>query len=115
MGGDEGRRGRVRPAIATLVAFIDAFKQVFGVEPICRVLTGHGMKIATSACYAAKTRRPSARTQRDEELKTEISRVHADDYGVYRVRKVWRQPHRPAAASRRGSARSWLGFDLPRA
>jgi len=47
--------------------FIDEFKQVFGVEPICRVLTGHGLKIATSTYYAAKSRPPSARSLRDAE------------------------------------------------
>jgi putative transposase len=67
---------------------------VFGVEPICRVLSGHGLKIATSTYYAAKSRRPSARAVRDAELKAQISRVHAANYGVYGVRKVWRQLHR---------------------
>ncbi|MEU0451437.1 IS3 family transposase [Streptomyces tendae] len=93
-------RGRARPAVETLVAFIDAHRQVFGVEPICRVLAGHGLKIATSTYYAAKNRTPSPRSVRDSELKTRISRVHADNFGVYGVRKVWRQLHRegiPAA------------------
>ncbi|GHI01721.1 putative transposase for insertion sequence element IS986/IS6110 [Streptomyces cellostaticus] len=67
---------------------------MFGVEPICRVLSGHGLKIATSTYYAAKNRGPSARAMRDTELKAQISRVHADNYGVYGVRKVWRQLHR---------------------
>ena len=67
---------------------------MFGVEPICRVLSGHGLKIAASTYYAAKARRPSARTVRDEALKAQISRVHADNYGVYGVRKVWRQLQR---------------------
>jgi transposase len=52
------------------IAFIDAHRQVCGVEPICRVLTGHGLKIATSTYYAAKHRTPSARSVRDGELKT---------------------------------------------
>ncbi|MFJ1561655.1 hypothetical protein [Streptomyces mirabilis] len=56
---------------------------MFGVEPICRVLTGHGLKIATSTCYAAKNRTPSARSVRDAELKTQISRVHTDNFSVY--------------------------------
>ncbi len=67
---------------------------MFGVEPICKVLTSHGLKIATSTYYAAKKRTPSARSVRDAELKTQISRVHAENYGVYGVRKVWRQLHR---------------------
>ncbi|MEU6231417.1 IS3 family transposase [Streptomyces sp. NPDC047042] len=87
-------RGRARPAVETLVAFIDAHRQVFGVEPICRVLTSHGLKIATSTYYAAKNRVPSARSVRDAELKTQISRIHAANFSVYGVRKVWRQLHR---------------------
>ncbi|MGW2642960.1 IS3 family transposase [Streptomyces sp. NPDC001348] len=93
-------RGRARPAVEALVAFIDAHREVFGVEPICRVLTSHGLKIATSTYYAAKNRTPSARSVRDAELKTQISRVHTDNFSVYGVRKVWRQLHRegiPAA------------------
>ena len=73
---------------------------MFGVEPICRVLTSHGLKIATSTHYAAKNRTPSTRAVRDAELKTQISRVHTDNFSVYAVRKVWRQLHRegiPAA------------------
>jgi putative transposase len=58
------------------------------------VLSGHGLKIATSTYYAAKNRRPSARAVRDEEIKAHISRIHAANYGVYGVRKVWRQLHR---------------------
>ncbi|WP_330310578.1 IS3 family transposase [Streptomyces sp. NBC_00523] len=87
-------RGRARPAVEALVAFIDEHRQVFGVEPICRVLTSHGLKIATSTYYAARKRAPSARSVRDAELKTQISRVHADNFSVYGVRKVWRQLHR---------------------
>ncbi|GGS98894.1 hypothetical protein GCM10010270_83610 [Streptomyces violaceus] len=67
---------------------------MFGVEPICRVLTSHGLKIATSTYYAAKNRIPSARSVRDAELKTQISRIHTDSFSVYGVRKVWRQLHR---------------------
>ncbi|MFF5393193.1 IS3 family transposase [Streptomyces sp. NPDC013012] len=87
-------RGRARPAVEALVAFIDEHRHVFGVEPICRVLTIHGLKIATSTYYAARKRTPSARSLRDAELKTQISRVHADNFSVYGVRKVWRQLHR---------------------
>ncbi|WP_327667833.1 MULTISPECIES: IS3 family transposase [unclassified Streptomyces] len=41
-----------------------------------------------------KETRASARAIRDAYLKAQISRVHADNYGVYGVRKVWRQLHR---------------------
>ena len=33
--------------------FISEHKSRFGVEPICRVLTEHGLKIAPSTYYAA--------------------------------------------------------------
>jgi putative transposase len=60
---------------------------VFGVEPICRVLSGHGLKGATRTYYAAKNRTPSARSVRDAELKTQISRVHTDNFSVYGERE----------------------------
>jgi putative transposase len=68
---------------------IDACRDRFGVEPICRVL-----KVPTSTYYAAKQRPPSARQRRDEELKLEIRRVFDDNFGVYGARKVWRQLRR---------------------
>ena len=71
------------------MAFIDVYRDRFGVEPICRVLTEHGMRIAPSTYYAAKTRQPSARARRDEVLSALIARVHADNYGVYGAVKVW--------------------------
>jgi len=70
-------------------AYIDAHRQEFGVEPICRVL-----QIAPSGYYAAKRRAPSARAERDELLKAEIVRVFEANYRCYGARKVWRQLHR---------------------
>jgi putative transposase len=71
------------------VRFISGHKGVFGVEPICRALSEHGCPIAPSAYYDGVGRAPSARAQRDEQLKAAITRVHADNYGVYGARKVW--------------------------
>jgi putative transposase len=71
------------------VRFIDAHKPRFGVAPICRVLSEHGLKIAPSTYYDAKDRPASKRALRDEELRVEIVRVHAENYGVYGPRKVW--------------------------
>lgn len=73
------------------MTFIDQHADVFGVDPICRVLTEHGRPISTSTYCAAKNRPPSARALRDAELDTHIQRIHAANYGVYGVRKVWRQ------------------------
>ena len=50
---------------------------------------------ACTAC-AWRKRTHSARAVRDAELKTQISRVHADSFfGVDGARKVWRQPPAP--------------------
>ena len=68
---------------------IDACRDRFGVEPICRVL-----KLPTSSYYAAKQRQPSPRQQRDDQLKVEIRRIWDANYQVYGARKVWRQLHR---------------------
>ena len=68
---------------------IDANRDRFGVEPICRVLG-----VATSTYYARKTRPPSARRVRDQRLKTEIRRVWDANYQVYGARKVWHQLQR---------------------
>ena len=69
--------------------FISDHKSRFGVEPICRVLTEHGVPIAPSTYYDAIRRPPSARAVRDERLKAHITRLHADNYSVYGARKVW--------------------------
>jgi putative transposase len=79
-------------------AFIDEHREVYGVEPICRVLP-----IAPSTYYehaarkADPDRRP-ARERRDAELCQEIRRVFAANFGVYGVRKVWRQMQREGSA-----------------
>ncbi len=63
----------------------------FGVEPICRVL-----QIAPSTWHEHARRKadPSrlpARARRDAELSVQIRRVFFENFGVYGVRKVWRQ------------------------
>ena len=69
--------------------FTGEHKDVFGVEPICRVLTGHGVAIAPSTYYAARARPPSARALRDAQLRAEITRVWKDNREVYGADKVW--------------------------
>jgi transposase InsO family protein len=74
-----------------MVAFIDAHRAQYGVEPICREVP-----IAPSQYYARKAReadpgRLAPRLQRDRALKSEIRRVHEENFGVYGARKVWRQ------------------------
>ena len=77
-----------------IVAFIDANRDELGVEPICRVLTKHTCQISPSGYYAAKTRPPSARAVRDDELRVEITRVYEENLFVYGADKIWTQLNR---------------------
>ncbi len=96
-----------------MTAFIDDHRAAYGVEPICRVLA-----IAPSAYHARAARRAdparaSARSRRDAELCTEIRRVHAANFGVYGVRKVWHQLRREGIAVARCTvARLMRGLGL---
>ena len=72
-----------------MIAYIDAQRHRFGVEPICTAL-----QFAPRSYYAAKSRPPSARALRDRELRPLVARVHRDNYGVYGVDKVWAQLNR---------------------
>jgi transposase InsO family protein len=77
-----------------MIAFIDAHRGDYGVEPICRVLP---IAPSTYHDHAAKQRDPARlppRAQRDLALTPAILRVHAENFGVYGVRKVWRQMRR---------------------
>lgn len=79
-------------------SFVDAHRDDFGVEPICRVL-----QIAPSGYrrHAACRREPSrccARIQRDAELKPEIERVWHANRQVYGADKVWKQLRREGTA-----------------
>lgn len=78
------------------MAFIDAHREEYGVEPICRELP-----IAPSTYYEHKARqadpeRLPPRLRRDQALMPEIRRVHEENFQVYGARKVWRQLHREA-------------------
>jgi len=77
-----------------MVAFVDAHRTEYGVEPICAELP-----IAPSTYYEHKSRqadpgRLPPRVQRDAELCTSIQRVWGENFRVYGTRKVWRQLRR---------------------
>jgi len=77
-----------------MVAFIDEHRSRHGVEPICALLP-----IAPSTYYLHKKREvdPSAmpaRHHQDLALIPDIQRVWEENFGVYGVRKVWRQLRR---------------------
>jgi hypothetical protein len=87
-----------------MTAYIDGHRDRFGVEPICRVLP-----IAPSTYHAASRRPASARAGRDTKLKGEIARVHAEHFGVYGARKVWRQLHREGITVARCTVERLMG------
>ena len=72
-----------------MIAFIEEFREEFGVEPICSVLP-----IALSTWYERKAAqrdpaRLSPRAQRDAALKDQIREVWIANRGLYGARKVW--------------------------
>jgi transposase InsO family protein len=74
-----------------MIGFIDDHRGAYGVEPICKLLP-----IAPSTYHAHAARRTDparlpARAGRDVVLATDIQRVFDANFGVYGVRKVWRQ------------------------
>ncbi|ANY82277.1 transposase (plasmid) [Microvirga ossetica] len=79
-------------------AFIDEHREVYGVEPICRVLPIAPSTYHEHAARKANPDRRPARERRDAELSQEIHRVFAANFGVYGVRKVWRQLQREGIA-----------------
>jgi putative transposase len=85
-----------------IVAFIDEHRHRFGVEPICRVLTEHGCKIAPNTYWVARKRAPSARAVRDAELVVEIRRVYDENLFVYGADKIWTQLNREEITVGRG-------------
>lgn len=73
-----------------MVAFIDAHRAAYGVEPICAVLP-----IAPSTYYECKARerdpsRLPARARSDAALRPELPRVWAATRGRYGARKAWK-------------------------
>ncbi len=77
--------------MAEVIVFMDDHREEHGVEPMCRVLN---VAPSTWHAHAARQARPDLRPTRakeDEKLCAAILRVHAENFGVYGARKVWRQ------------------------
>jgi putative transposase len=76
------------------MAFIDRYRDGFGVEPICNAL-----QVAPSGYrhHAAQQKNPAlrcARAKRDDALMPQIQRVWEANLQVYGADKVWRQMNR---------------------
>ena len=66
-----------------MVAFIEAFRDQFGVEPMCRALRQAGVAISPSGYYAARARPLPARALGDAALEKQILRVYKDSKERY--------------------------------
>lgn len=66
-------------------AYIDAHRERFGVEPICRVLG-----VSASAYYERRKGNQSPRAKEDERLLAAIRRIHAENYEAYGYRRTWK-------------------------
>lgn len=92
-----------------MVAFVDAHRDAYGVEPICEELP-----IAPSTYYEHKARqadpgRLPARARRDAELCRQIERVWHENFCVYGVKKTWRQMKRERIEAARCTVERLMG------
>jgi hypothetical protein len=71
-----------------IVRFIDDYREVYGVEPICRVLP---ITPSTYFRRKAEQRDPSHRSLRDEVLRAIIRCIWEENHRVDGPRKVWKQ------------------------
>ena len=74
-----------------MIAFIDEHREVDGVEPICKVLPIAPSTYHTHAARRVDPAKAPPRARRDAVLRGEIRRVWEANFGVYGVRKIWRQ------------------------
>ena len=72
-----------------IVDYIDANREEFGVEPICKVL-----QVAPSTYYSAKERPPSPRAVRDAVLLPILLALWQTNYSVYGAHKLWKAARR---------------------
>jgi putative transposase len=78
-------------------AFIDEYRDRFGVEPICRVLG-----VSASAYYHRRSGARSRRAVEDERLLGRIREVHAANYYAYGSRRMWKALQRAGEQVGRG-------------
>jgi putative transposase len=72
-----------------IVAYIDEYKDRFGVEPICRVLTEHDMPIAPSTYYAHRAAGVSQSDWDDAHLANKLLDLWRTNRSLYGAEKLW--------------------------
>ena len=66
-------------------AYVDEYRERFGVEPICRVLD-----VSASAYYERPKGERAARAIEDERLLSVIEHTHARSHYAYGYRRMWK-------------------------
>jgi len=84
-----------------MIGFIDDNRAAYGVEPICKVLPIAPSTYHARVAQRADPAKASSRARRDVGLRAEIRRVFEANFGVYGVRKVWRQLSREGVSAAR--------------
>jgi putative transposase len=77
-----------------IVAYIEAYRDRFGVEPICTVLSEHGVTIAPSTYYARRLAPVSPAELEEAYLVNALVDLHQANWGVYGIRKLWHAARR---------------------
>ena len=73
------------------MSFIEEHKDVYGVEPMCRVLPIAPSTFHEHARRRRDPRHRPARAIRDEALRVEVRRAYDESTQRYGANKVWRQ------------------------
>ena len=77
-----------------MVRFIDDYRDVYGVEPICRVLPIAPSTYFQRKAWEATPESRSKRAREDDRLVVEIHRIRAENRHVYGAEKVWKEMRR---------------------
>jgi putative transposase len=85
----------VRPAVPLICQFIDEHKERFGVVPVCRALSAHGIQIAPRTYWARLASGPSKRALWDMTVTEILAGIYEPDAGgrppesMYGTVKMW--------------------------
>jgi transposase InsO family protein len=77
-----------------IVDYISCHRDRFGVEPICAVLSEHGISIAPSTYYARAKAPVTDAELAEAYLINALVILHEQNWGVYGVRKLWHAARR---------------------
>jgi putative transposase len=91
----------VRPAVPLICQFVDEHKERFGVVPICRALSVHGIQIAPRTYWARLSSVPSKREMWDTAIAEILAGIYQHDgngrrppEALYGTVKMWGHLHR---------------------